>query len=155
MDVLSIASDDLLINRVHYTLYGPGYWIDGRWSAYQRGRDTGKNDPDFTLLRHDDRRRQGSHAAYQKAAAVIAAAANQWMPTEVDLARLVVESLEWQLSREVVTLAEWYSFPPRATCFDSLVKVRENYLAQLGAYLEVARRIIKRSTDDDVRGAIR
>jgi hypothetical protein len=140
MEVLSLRSDELRINRVNYLLYGPLYWLDGKWSAFERGCPRNR-DPDFTLLRSNQRHRQGTHAAYRKAVAVIEPAANDWMPTDIEYATLAVESLESQLARQVVDLADWYRDPETHARFDILVKGHEEHLATLGRYLEAAKRI--------------
>jgi hypothetical protein len=85
MDVLKLWSNDISINRVNYQLYGPLYHDGQRWTAYKPGRTYGQ-DPDFTLLRHDNMCRQGTHAAYRKAVAIIEAAVTTWAPTDREIA---------------------------------------------------------------------
>jgi hypothetical protein len=140
---IHMRSDDILINRVHYEMYGPLFWIDDEWKTYEHGRSRDA-DPNFTLLRHDDVRRQGSHAAYRKAASIIEPVVNEWMPSRVKFARLAIDSITCLLGQEVVKLAEYYSHPPTAEKFHRLVTVREDYLATLGRELETAMQIVQR-----------
>jgi hypothetical protein len=136
---MNVVSEHVVVNRVDYKLYGPLYRLGtGEWSAYEedKWRD---HDPNFTLLRHDDTQRQGSHAAYRKSVEVIEAAVRAWMPVEEEFARLTVASIESLLAGEVVTLAEWYSDPESMERFPSLLQIREDYSAKLGEQLEEAK----------------
>jgi hypothetical protein len=138
MNVGSVGIDPFTVNRVDYRLYGPLYWLDDRWSAYERGK-TRERDPDFSLIRWDNPSRQGTHPAYRKAVAVIEPAVNAWMPSQVEFAKLAVASLEALLAEQVVELAEWYRDPELHEHFRILVEVREEYVATLGRQLEVAK----------------
>jgi hypothetical protein len=140
METLNVSGDSLTINRVEYRLYGPLYWLRDHWSAYESGKAR-TSDPDFSLIRLDDPSREGTHPAYRKAVAVIEDAVNEWMPSQVEFARLAVASLESLLAEAVVELAEWYRDPEHHERFRILVETREEYVAMLGKDLEVAKRL--------------
>jgi hypothetical protein len=81
METVNASGDSLTVNRVEYRLYGPLYWLHDHWSAYECGK-TRATDPDFSLIRLDDRSREATHPAYRKAVAVIEDAVNEWMPSQ-------------------------------------------------------------------------
>lgn len=104
LETVHMRCEDLAVNGLHYVMYGPLYWVDRRWSCFPVGHSR-SGDPPMTLLRHDDMRRQGSHAAYRKAGLVVEQVANDWMPSAAKFEALVIDNLKRQLAQAIVELA--------------------------------------------------
>jgi hypothetical protein len=142
LQVLSIRSGCLTINRVQYLLYGPLYREAQRWTAHQAGRHPDW-DPDFTLLRLDNVNRQGSHSAYRKAVGIIEAAVNAWTPGERELASLAIQRIESDIAEQRAHLAKLRNDPDYQTKYLILLKGQEDYLLSLSERLEHAQDVLK------------
>jgi hypothetical protein len=129
MDVLKLWGDGIIINRVHYRLYGPLYRDGQRWTAYKPGRNYGE-DPDFTLLRHDNMSRQGSHAAYRKAVQVIEAAVNAWAPSEREIAGLAIPVIQENLAEQHTKVAKLLREPDTLSRPNWLLRNAEDRLVE-------------------------
>jgi hypothetical protein len=93
------VENHLRINRVEYWLMrGPMYRIESGWSAYEPGSSRDRN-PDFTLVRADNVRRQATKSAYRRAAEVIEDQLTRSLPVlDSTYARWTAFSIEQEIN---------------------------------------------------------